>query len=387
MSLNIQLSQISVYPIKSTRGIQLSNSWVDKLGLSFDRRLVLADQNGHFMTARTEPKLCLVQANITATGLILTAPDMPKLVINYSQLSNNYQDIAVWGDLINAQKAHQEHHQWFSRYLNQPCQLLYFGEQSQRKVPNTSSRTNQLAFADGYPLLLISQASLNDLNQRCSDDISMQQFRPNIVVENCEAFAEDTWSHIRIGEVEFELKKPCSRCILTTVDPLTAQKNSQQEPITTLKNYRQAATGDLAGEILFGQNLVPLNQGQITLNDKVTVLNTQPAPTFVLPAKKTTKIPDENPVQNITKKIKINFESWHKEYKGDTQTTILEQGEEAGLILPYSCRAGMCGRCKVKLVAGDVIQNATDGLTDEEIAQGYILSCSCIPQSDVTVSR
>jgi len=388
MKDNIQLSQISVYPIKSTAGIALSSSWVDELGLSFDRRFVLTDDNGQFITARTEPSLCLIQANLTATGLVLTAPDMPKLIINYQQLSDTYQNVVVWDDNINAQQGSNKHHQWFSRYLNRPCQLLHFGESSTRKVPSTSSRTNQLAFADGYPLLLISQASLNDLNKRCPTTISMSQFRPNLVVDNCEAFAEDTWSHIRIGEVEFELRKPCSRCIFTTINPDTAQKHSHQEPITSLKTYRQAAEGDLKGEILFGQNLIPLNQGQIKTTDAVTIIKKKSSPTFSLAQKTSVKKASIQKVPRPSnKKITLNFDSWHKEHKGNNQQSILEQGEEAGLILPYSCRAGMCGRCKVKLVAGEVEQLATDGLTEEEIAQGYILICSSIPKSDVTVVK
>ena len=123
MTSTIQLSQISIYPIKSTSGIELSNSWVDELGLSFDRRFVLTDDKCQFITARTEPKLCLIQANLTATGLILTAPDMPKLVINYQDLNDFYQTVFVWKDNINAQQGSDAHHQWFSRYLNRPCQL------------------------------------------------------------------------------------------------------------------------------------------------------------------------------------------------------------------------------------------------------------------------
>jgi uncharacterized protein YcbX len=274
----MNLSQISTYPIKSTAGIHLSSSWVDHLGLSFDRRFVLCDEKKRFITARKNPRLCLVQANITATGLILTAPNMPRLIINYQDLSNDYQDVVVWQDSINAQIAAKQHHQWFSEYLGKPCQLLYFGELSTRILPTKSVRSNQLAFADGYPLLLISQASLTDLNSRVTtdDQVSMPQFRPNIVVDNCNAFAEDTWSHIRIGEVEFEVKKPCVRCVFTTVNPLTAEKHPQREPLATLKSYRKTEGGD----IMFGQNIVPLNQGQIKLGDTVHVLAYQTAITF-----------------------------------------------------------------------------------------------------------
>ncbi len=383
MTSSMQLSQISVYPLKSSAGIQLSNSWIDGLGLSFDRRFVLTDDKGQFITARTEPRICLIQANITATGLVLTAPDMPKLVINTHQLRDIYQTVIVWNDNINAQQGNSEHHQWFSRYLNRPCQLLHFGELSIRNVPKTSTRTNQLAFADGYPLLLISQASLDDLNKRCPTTITMNQFRPNLVIDNCEAFAEDTWQQIRIGEVEFELRKPCTRCIFTTINPDTAIKDSHQEPITSLKAYRQAAEGELEGEILFGQYLIPLNQGQIKLTDTVTVIKKKSPPVFSIALSTTPKITP----RASKKKVSIKFDSWNKTHKGDNQQNILDQGENAGLILPYSCRAGMCGRCKVKLVKGEVEQLSTDGLTETEIKEHYILMCSCIPTTDVTLVR
>ncbi|MFT4871223.1 MAG: hypothetical protein ACI9F1_001995 [Colwellia sp.] len=383
MTSSMQLSQISVYPLKSSAGIQLSNSWIDELGLSFDRRFVLTDDKCQFITARTEPKICLIQASITATGLVLTAPDMPKLVINYLQLSELYQTVFVWNDSINAQQGNSEHHQWFSRYLNRPCQLLHFGELSKRNVPSTSNRTNQLAFTDGYPLLLISQASLDDLNKRCPAIITMNQFRPNLVIDNCDAFAEDTWQHIRIGEVEFELRKPCTRCIFTTINPETALKDIHQEPITSLKTYRQAAEGELKGEVLFGQNLVPLNQGQIKLTDTITIIKKKVPPTFLISLSATPTIVS----RESKKKVSLIFDSWNKKHKGDNQQTILEQGEKAGLILPYSCRAGMCGRCKVKLVKGQVEQLSTDGLTEVEMKDDYILMCSCIPTTDVTLIR
>ncbi len=385
----VKLAQISIYPIKSTAAIDLSNSWVDELGLSFDRRFVLTNMNGQFITARTAPKLCLIQANITPYGFMLTAPDMPALAINYQDFSTDYQQVNIWGEQVNGQASHQDHHLWFSRYLDSPCKLLYFSKQSQRINPLTKKNGAPTAFADGYPLLLISQASLDDLNQRCQDSITMQQFRPNIVVDNCLPYEEDTWSHIRIGEVEFEIKKPCSRCIFTTINPSTASKHSQQEPLTTLKNYRQVGSGD----ILFGQNVTPLNLGQIKLNDTVTILSKQSGPDFIASDKKRKKKPlitnnrSEKTVKPSNKKITINFESWQKRYQGNTHETLLVQSEQAGLILPSSCLAGICGRCKVKLKAGKVNQLVDTGLTAAEKQQGYILICSCTAKTDITLAR
>ena len=135
----IRLEQISIYPIKSTSGIHLSNSWVDELGLSFDRRFVLSDPQGQFITARTNPKLCLIQASLTTSGLKLTAPDMPVLTVNYQDFSKQYQQVQVWKDSIQAQASPDSYNLWFSQYLGKACRLMYFGQQSQRSVKNKNN--------------------------------------------------------------------------------------------------------------------------------------------------------------------------------------------------------------------------------------------------------
>lgn len=385
------LIDINVYPIKSTAGIGLSNAWVDHLGLSFDRRFVLTDLTGQFITARTHPKLCLIQANITAAGLVLTAPKMTTLVLNYTGanpdgLTADYQSIKVWSDNILAQRCSDMVNQWFSQYIRQDCQLMYFGEQSTRQVKNSE---NEVAFADGYPLLLISQGSLNALNAISPRNNVMAQFRPNIVVDHCEAFAEDSWHTIQIGEVKFLVSKPCSRCNFTTVDTTTGKFDPSLEPLNTLATFRK----DTKGDIDFGQNLVPLNHGQIRIGDKVEVLKTQSPKKYVhiTPAAKNsteqsvTTANDNKPA--LKKNPSINFDSWNVTHQGNNQETLLEQGESAGLILPYSCRAGNCGRCKVKLQQGDVEQLSTNGLMPDEQNSGYVLACVSIPKSDVTITK
>ncbi|SEL48840.1 hypothetical protein SAMN05216262_11226 [Colwellia chukchiensis] len=378
------LSSIHVYPIKSSAGVSISTSWVEEFGLALDRRFVITDPEGVFISARTEPSLCLIQANITASGLIVTAPNMPTLVINYQQLAVDYTEVIVWGDTISAQQCSVAINSWFSRYLQRPCQLLFFGASSQRFVKD---KTSQVGFADGYPLLLISQASLDSLNRHYlanSPPIAMAQFRPNLVVENCPDFAEDTWQHIRIGEVEFEVSKPCARCIFTTVNPNTGIRHPAQEPLATLKKFRQVANGD----ILFGQNLIALNQGQIKCGDSVEVLKQQRPPSFTLPpsTKNASTKPLTDSSQSKSKPL-LTFKSFNKTVRGNNQQSILAQGEDAGLLLPYSCRAGMCGSCKVKLEQGQVQQACQDGLSDAERQQGYILSCSSTPLTDVVISH
>lgn len=379
----VTVSDLYIYPIKSTMGISLPHADIDELGLAFDRRFVISDNSGQFITARTEPTLCLVKSTLTEKGISLSAPNMPTLTLSYDNFSSQYQNVTVWGDEIAGQFCSTAASSWFSSYLQRPCQLLYFGQASSRVKNTNLDDARRVAFADGYPLLLISQASLDELNQRLSvanqQTVTMAQFRPNIVVDNCLPFAEDSWQQIRIGDIEFQVSKPCERCIFTTINPENGIKNAEQQPLSTLKTYRQTNNG----EVLFGQNLIPLNSGSIKHGDKLTVSKSKHTPIFNQPSVTTTAT---KAVKSKTK-LSIQFETWNKKYKADNQKTILEHGEDAGLIIPYSCRAGMCGRCKAKLISGEVTQIADDGLSAEEKQQGYILCCSSVAQSDVVIKH
>jgi uncharacterized protein YcbX/ferredoxin len=378
----VTVSNLYIYPIKSTMGISLPQASIDELGLAFDRRFVISDNSGQFISARTEPTLCLVKTLLTDNGITLSAPAMPTLFLVYENFSEQYKNVNVWDDEIAGQLCSTKANSWFSDYLQRPCQLLYFGRASSRVRKANTDNARRIAFADGYPLLLISQASLDDLNQRLlannQKTVSMANFRPNIVVDNCLPFAEDGWQYIRIGEIEFKVSKPCERCILTTVNPENGIKDAKQQPLSTLKTYRQANSG----EVLFGQNLIPLTSGRINKGDKLTVSQSQQPPIF----EKTNPIPVTTTI-NKNKKVTIQFETWNKTQIADNQKTLLEHGEEAGLLIPSSCRAGMCGSCKAKLISGEVTQLADDALSVEEKEQGYILCCSSVAQSDVVIKH
>ena len=265
----MQLSQLTVYPIKSTAGIKLDRAALRHSGLAFDRRFVLSDSRGKFITARTHPRLLQIHSALCPEGLLLTAPEQPALLVEYAALLADYNPVTVWGDAISAQRSPEQYNRWFSELLDQDCELLFFGEHSARQV--STHPEHPVGFADGYPLLLISEASLADLNTRCTTPVVMDQMRPNLVVSGCEAYAEDSWKRIRIGNIELELVSACSRCVLTTVDPVSATRHPFKEPFSVLKQYRRSTNG----QVYFGQNLIALNEGVLNLNDPVEVLETQ----------------------------------------------------------------------------------------------------------------
>jgi hypothetical protein len=263
------LSQIHVYPVKSIAALTQSQAWVEKQGLAFDRRFMVASDKGVMITARKYPQMVKITATLTMTGLVLQYPNKTDLVLQYADFAMVDVPATVWNDHFSAYTTTVIANQWFGDIIGHSAQLLFCGQQSNRVRPKIG---HNVSFADGYPLLIISEASLATLNQRSSEQHTMAQFRTNLVVYNTDAFAEDGWKRIRIGEVEFEAVKPCARCIFTTIDPLTGEFNALKEPLKTMATFRANATGD----VFFGQNLVALNEGTIRAGDVVEVLETKP---------------------------------------------------------------------------------------------------------------
>ena len=259
------LSQVNVYPVKSVGGISLSTAWVEKQGLMFDRRFMLALADGSMVTARKYPQMVKVQSTLTFDGLIFTASGHAPLRIRYAEFKLQQAPAQVWNDRFTAYTTTDEADDWFSAVLGQRVELLFSGEQSNRVREKIG---HNVSFADGYPLLVISEGSLQELNRRSPELHSMDQFRTNLVVANTAPFAEDSWKRVRIGDVEFEAVKPCERCILTTVDVKTGQFRPTKEPLKTLSQFR----ANERGGVFFGQNLVALNEGTIRQGDTVEVL-------------------------------------------------------------------------------------------------------------------
>ena len=267
------LASIHLYPIKSTAGMPLTRALVTEEGLLGDRRYMVVKPDGSFITARTHPQLQLVTATPVEGGLQLRYPGMAQLRLQEADFSRAPQATGVWGDSFHALHTQSQADEWLSRVAGEPVRLLWLGETSDRFREKTGTR---VSFADGYPLLLISQSSLDDLNLRSDALHQMSQFRTNLVASGTRPFEEDGWKRIRIGEVEFLVAKPCSRCIMTTVEAGTDRFNALKEPLATLTRYRRGEDGD----VYFGQNLVALNEGWIEAGSEIQVLETARPPVY-----------------------------------------------------------------------------------------------------------
>ncbi|MCF2486760.1 MOSC domain-containing protein [Dyadobacter sp. CY347] len=264
----MRLSEIWIYPVKSLGGIRLKEAKTENKGLQYDRRWLIIDDNNTFITQRVFHQMALIDVSLEQDGLKIFERNDPQNSITaaYEPVSGENLTVKIWDDLAEAVTVSDEADQWLSAQIGQNVRLVMMPESTERKAdPKYAKNGEIVSFADGYPFLVISQASLDDLNTRLQEPISMVRFRPNFVISETAPFEEDQWKRIRIGELDFEIVKPCARCVLTTVDPATGQKGP--EPLKTLASYRR-----VNNKVLFGQNLVASNFGVVKEGDVLEVI-------------------------------------------------------------------------------------------------------------------
>ncbi|MCP4996148.1 MAG: MOSC domain-containing protein [Gammaproteobacteria bacterium] len=266
----ITLSGLFRYPVKSLRGTPLTAASLDPRGIALDRHWMLVDGTGGFLSQRKLPRMTLIQCELLDDRLCLEAPGMPALEVGM-QGQGGEMEVKVWQDRCLAMGVGAEVDSWLSNFLETECKLVYLPPGSRRQVDQQyASPSDQTGFSDGFPLLLISQASLDDLNGRLKIPVTMERFRPNLVVSGCEPYAEDRWRKIRMGGVTFRVAKPCSRCPVPTIDPETAERGV--EPIKTLNGYRRRDN-----KVYFGQNLLHDGLGELKQGMAVELIEVDPA--------------------------------------------------------------------------------------------------------------
>ncbi|HEY0979080.1 MAG TPA: MOSC N-terminal beta barrel domain-containing protein [Flavobacteriales bacterium] len=245
--MNLHLASIHVYPVKSLGGFAVPEARLTDRGLEHDRRWMLVDAHGRFLTQREVPEMALLRCAPAAQGFRITdIRNGDRIELPWSLEEGTPHTTRIWDDPVVTRDATHERNGWFRERLPRVDRLVYMPESTHRAVdPKYAEGLTSLS--DGYPYLILSQASLDDLNDRMPKALPMDRFRPNLVIAGGEAFQEDVWRHVAIGDCRFELVKPCARCVIPTTDQDTAQRSA--EPLRTLNNYRRQ--GD---RILFGMN-------------------------------------------------------------------------------------------------------------------------------------
>jgi uncharacterized protein YcbX len=263
-----RITQITLYPIKSCTGISVESAKLDFRGFSDDRCFMLVDIKGRFLTQREHPGMSRIMVSRNGHDWSVQIEGQQKLELPASLSAHKERLVRIWKDQLNVAVASASYNEWFSDAIGVQCELVQMNAQHLRLIkPGRGRIDDTVNLADGSPVLLTSEASLFALNQRLEDPMPMVRFRPNLVVSADIAFVEDCWRRIRVGEVEFEVGWGCTRCIVTTIDPKTAKKHPNGEPIKTLKGFRSGPEG-----VMFGQNLIPRRLGTVRVGDLVEVI-------------------------------------------------------------------------------------------------------------------
>ncbi len=264
---NFELQDIYIYPIKSLGGISVPQAEVQETGLQYDRRWMLTDKAGNFISQRTYSQMSLLQANITLNGLIITHKKslFTPLNIPFELGTGRKVSVSISEDVCTALEVSVAANEWFSDALKMQVQLVYMPAITKRLVDANYAKNKEIvSFADAYPFMMIGQSSLDDLNSRLTQPILMNRFRPNFVFKGAAPYCEDSMHTFRISDVTFSAVKPCSRCVLTTIDQEHATKG--KEPLKTLAAYRTTEN-----KIMFGQNLLCTDTGVVKVGDRLTV--------------------------------------------------------------------------------------------------------------------
>ncbi len=267
------LSSIVVHALKGARGIAHATAMVTPIGLAFDRRWMLVDDAGDFVSQRIAPSLRHIEAHGDARGLHLVWRGTQSTVspshihVPLPSSTDDVVEVTVWDDRVRASSCGHDARLWLDAHLGHPYDLVALA--SDRARPMRTSRVRpgaHVSFADGYPFLIANEASLRDLESRAGLPFAMERFRPNLVVDGLEAWEEDELAVLRIGEVTFDLVKPCVRCEVTTLDPDGGPAG--KEPLATLATFRR----DPEGGVTFGVNAVARGEGRVHVGDRVEVL-------------------------------------------------------------------------------------------------------------------
>ena len=273
----MRLSGLFLYPVKSLGGLAVSAARLDAHGLVGDRRFLVIDEAGRFLTQRTLPRMALIATTLDATHLTLTQPSATALRVSLaSDPLAPLRTVSVWkSENLLAEDCGEAPAAWLTAVLGPPCRLVRLGPAFHRPIPKANAQPGDtVTFADAYPLLAIGESSLADLNDRLiargAEALPMNRFRPNLIIADAPAYAEDTWPRFRLGEITFRSGGPCARCTVTTTDQVTGRLDGP-EPLRTLATYRRDPIQ--TSSVNFGQNLIhETKSGILRVGDRLSLL-------------------------------------------------------------------------------------------------------------------
>jgi uncharacterized protein YcbX len=273
----MRVSDLFIYPLKSGRGIAMAAAEIDAFGLPGDRRAMITDPDGHFITQREMPQLAQIEGRADGTSLRLSMADNETLVP--LPRPDRRIDVSIWKSIVSAGLADDESNRTLSNWLGREVRIVFFDEGARRTASaEWAGDGTPVAFADGYQILVTTTGSLKSLNANLQahgeGSVGMERFRPNIVIDTEEAWPEDRWAAIEIGGIRFDLVKPCSRCIMTTQDQQTGSRDVPN-PMPAMGRIRMSADRRVPGP-LFGWNATPRASGRIAIGDAVKVLEQRP---------------------------------------------------------------------------------------------------------------
>jgi uncharacterized protein len=238
----VTVTALTIFPVKSMKGVSLRASAVDLIGLRHDRRWLVVDHDNKFQTIREDKELAQIEAVLHPDGLTLKHPTKGSFTIQIPDSTADSCSVRIWRSEVNALRANKDAGAFLSEILGKPLQLIYLANEAARQVnPKFSTPNDHVSFADGYPISIASESSWQDLQHRSGLDLSMRRFRINIIVTGADSWAEDQWTLIQIGAVKFRIARPIGRCVVTTLDPDTGDKNADNEPLATLSKFHRAA--------------------------------------------------------------------------------------------------------------------------------------------------
>lgn len=263
--MSITVASLHIYPIKSIGGFSVTQATLTDRGFEHDRRWMLVDERGRFLSQRELPTMACLHTTPGSTGMVVTdTRTSEELELPWSTHGGAMVSGKVWDDEVELIEHSTEASAWFSRRLGHACRLMYMPDGSKRAVDPTYAR-GITSLSDGFPYLVLSQATLDDLNARLELPVPMDRFRPNVVIAGGFAFQEDGWTEIRVGAVDLRLVKPCGRCMIVTTDQNSGERS--KEPLRTLATYRSRGA-----KVLFGMNAMGPAQGTIRVGDPVQVI-------------------------------------------------------------------------------------------------------------------